>query len=90
MLLQRGNEKLAAGDILSARLYFERAGDAGSEAGAMAAGRTYDPAYLATVDAPGLQANATRAVEWYRIAAAAHGNPEAQKRIDALTASGTR
>jgi type II secretory pathway predicted ATPase ExeA len=90
MLLQRGNEKLAAGDVLSARLYFERAGDAGSEVGAMAAGRTYDPGYLATIDAPGLQANARRAIEWYRIAAAAHDNPEAQRRIDALTASGAR
>jgi TPR repeat protein len=90
VLLQRGNGKLAAGDILSARLYFERAGAAGSKDGAMAAGRTYDPEYLATVDAPGLQANVTRAIEWYRMVAAAHGNPEAQKRIDALTASGTR
>ena len=90
VLLQRGNEKLASGDVLSARLYFERAGAAGSEDGAMGAARTYDPGNLATIDAPGLQANVKRAIDWYRIAAATHGNPEAQKRIDALTAAGTR
>ena len=89
VLLQRGKEKLGSGDILSARLYFERAGAAGNEEGAMAAGKTYDPAYLATVDAPGLQANVKRAIDWYRLAAA-HGNPEAQKRIDALSATGER
>jgi TPR repeat protein len=90
VLLQRGNEKLRLGDILSARLYFERAAAAGSEEGAMGAGRTYDPGYLASVDAPGLQADVKRAIDWYRVAAAARGDPEAQKRIDALTSAGTR
>jgi TPR repeat protein len=89
VLLQHGDEKLAAGDILSARLYFERAGAAGSEAGAMNAGKTYDPDYLAKIDAPGLQADVKRAIDWYRIAATTHGNSEAQKRIDALTSAGT-
>jgi type II secretory pathway predicted ATPase ExeA len=89
VLLQHGDEKLASGDILSARLYFERAGAAGSEEGAMNAGKTYDPEYLAKIDAPGLQADAKRAIDWYRIAASTHGNSEAQKRIDALTAAGT-
>ena len=88
-LLKRGNDMLASGDILSARLYFERAGAAGSEEGAMAAGRTYDPEYLATIDAPGLQANLKRAIDWYRVAAD-HGNPEAQKRVDALSTASTR
>lgn len=87
VLLQRGNEMLASGDILSARLYFERAGTAGSEDGEMGAARTYDPGYLATVDAPGLQADVKRAIDWYRIAATTHRNGEAQKRIDALTAA---
>jgi hypothetical protein len=87
-LLRRGNEKLALGDILSARLYFERAGAAGSEDGEMGAARTYDPAYLATIDAPGLQANVKRAIDWYRLAATTHGNHIAQQRIDALNAAG--
>ena len=88
-LLQHGDEKLASGDILSARLYFERAGAAGSEQGAMSAGKTYDPVYLASIDAPGLQSDVKRAVDWYRIAASTHGNAEAQKRIDALTSAAT-
>jgi TPR repeat protein len=90
VLLQHGNEKLALGDILSARLYFERAGAAGNEDGAMGAARTYDPGYLSTIDAPGLQADVKRAIDWYRIAVATSGNREAQARIDTLTAAATR
>jgi TPR repeat protein len=89
-LLQNGNERLLLGDILSARLYFERAGAAGSEEGEMGAAKTYDPGYLATVDAPGLQPDVKRAIDWYRIAATTHGNREAQTRIDALTATGAK
>jgi hypothetical protein len=81
---------LAAGDVLSARLYFERAGAAGSEDGEMRAAKTYDPEYLATIDAPGLQPNIDRAVDWYRIAATTHGNTVAQKRIDELTTAVAR
>jgi type II secretory pathway predicted ATPase ExeA len=89
-LLQRGEDKLAAGDVLSARLYFERAGAAGSEEGELRAAKTYDPEYLATIDAPGLQPNINRAVDWYRIAATTHGNTVAQKRIDELTTAVVR
>ncbi len=90
VLLDLGNQKLQLGDILSARLYFERAGSAGNEEGEMGAAKTYDPGYLATIDAPGLQGDVKRALDWYRIAATTHGNREAQKRIDALTAAGAR
>jgi type II secretory pathway predicted ATPase ExeA len=87
VLLQLGNEKLVLGDIPSARLYFERAAAAGSEDGQMGAAKTYDPGYLKTVDAHGLQPDVKRALDWYRIAATTHGNREAQTRIDALTAT---
>ena len=89
-LLQRGNARLTSGDVLSARLYFERAGAAGSEDGEMSAAKTYDPKFLATIDAPGLQPNVERAIDWYRIAARTHGNTEAQQRIDELTTAAAR
>jgi hypothetical protein len=89
-LLQRGNDRLTSGDVLSARLYFERAGAAGSEGGEMSAARTYDPKFLATIGAPGLQPNVKRAIDWYRIAARTHGNAEAQQRVDELTTAGAR
>jgi TPR repeat protein len=89
-LLLRANEKLDVGDILSARLCFERAAAAGSEEGAMGAGKTYDPEYLAAVDATGPQADIKHAIDWYRIASTTHGNREAQKRIDALTRAAAR
>ena len=59
---------LQQGDVLSARLFFERAGAAGSGQGAISAGRTYDPNYLATTEALGLKADAVRARAWYRTA----------------------
>ena len=46
----------------------------------MNAGKTYDPGFLAKIDAPGLQADIKRAIDWYRIAASTHGNREAQER----------
>lgn len=56
----------------------------------MSAAKTYDPGYLATIDAPGLQADVKRAIDWYRIAAAKHDNPAAVQRIDELTVARAR
>jgi hypothetical protein len=77
---------LSQGDVLSARLLFERAAAAGSGAGAIGAGKTYDPVFLATIDAPGLKSDVARAVAWYRTAAATPGDREADARLKALTA----
>src|SRR5207245_8712349 len=46
MLLKRGDELLATGDISGARLFYERAATAGSALGAMGAGKTHDPLFL--------------------------------------------
>src|SRR4029077_21076798 len=61
-LLRRAEEKMAEGDILSARLLYERAAGAGSEAGTMGAGTTYDPDFLHTLNAHGLKGDVGHAV----------------------------
>jgi hypothetical protein len=85
-LLRRGDAMLQKGDILAARLFFERAGAAGSGQGATSAGKTYDPNFLATLDAPGLKSDAARAMEWYLTASTVFGDQEADRLMKALKA----
>lgn len=47
MLMQRGRDFLASGDISAARVAFRRVADAGMPDAALALANTYDPAYLA-------------------------------------------
>ena len=44
-LMARGRQMLATGDIVAARLFFERAAEAGNAAAAAEAGKTYDPLF---------------------------------------------
>ncbi len=83
MFVQRGNQRLAEGDISSARLLFERAAAARSGAGAFGLARTYDPVFLTQIRAHGIQADLGLAISWYREAAAL-GEPEAQDALDRL------
>jgi hypothetical protein len=64
-LLTRGDTFLHAGDLTSARLFYERAADAGDREAAMRMGATFDPAFL---DRVGLHArgDAAKALSWYR------------------------
>jgi TPR repeat protein len=45
-LLSRGDALFALGDISSARLFYERAADAGDGRAALRLGNTFDPAFL--------------------------------------------
>jgi hypothetical protein len=64
-LLTRGDTFLHAGDLTSARLFYERAADAGDREAAMRMGASFDPAFL---DRVGLYArgDAAKALFWYR------------------------
>jgi hypothetical protein len=64
-LLTRGDIFLHAGDVASARLFYERAADAGDREAAMRMGATFDPAFLVRV---GLNARGdpATALSWYR------------------------
>ena len=69
-LLRRGDALLALGDVSGARRFYERAAEAGSAAGARAAGRTHDPAVLAGLGVRGIRPDPAAAAEWYRRAEA--------------------
>src|SRR6516162_8464788 len=64
-LLARGDSFLHAGDVASARLFYERAADAGDWQSAIRMGATFDPAFL---DRAGVRTvgDPTKAQSWYR------------------------
>jgi TPR repeat protein len=80
LLLQRGNTALAEGDIIGARLLYERAAALGSAAAATSAGKTYDGEFLLQAGVLGIQADQSSAMAWFRKAAAL-GDPEARARL---------
>lgn len=63
--LARGEERLKAGELAAARLYFERVALAGDRRGALGMARTYDPAVLAGLPILGPQADPAAARAWY-------------------------
>lgn len=74
--LARGDERLRSGDVVAARLFYEKAAAAGNAHGALMAGATYDPKFLASIGAYGLQGDEKAASVWYRRAGDL-GDPEA-------------
>ena len=65
-LLARGDVFLQAGDIASARLFYERAADAGDGQAALRVGATFDPTFLASIGLRNLPGDPAKAVFWYR------------------------
>jgi TPR repeat protein len=65
-LVARGDALLGAGDIASARLFFERAADLGDGRAAMRMAVTYDAEFLARAGLHGLRGDPERAALWYR------------------------
>jgi TPR repeat protein len=84
-LVERGDRLLAAGDIASAREFFERAVESGDAAASYGLGKSYDPLFLQQIAQQGVAGDATKAAAWYRRAAAS-GNAEAAKRLTQLLA----
>ncbi len=64
--MARGDAFLAAGDIASARLFFERAANAGDGRAAMRMAVTFDAAFLGRAGLRGLRGDPDQAVFWYR------------------------
>jgi hypothetical protein len=85
-LLRRADTMLKQGDVLSARLFYERAAESGSGQGATGAGKTYDPSFLASIDATGMKGDAARAMTWYRRASVVYGDREGGERLQVLIA----
>jgi hypothetical protein len=65
-LITRGDSLLAKGDIASARLFYERAAEAGDGQAALRLGESYDPAFLARAHLSGVRGDALAAARWYR------------------------
>jgi len=65
-LLRRGDSFLAAGDVASARLFYQRAADAGDAPAALRLGATFDPAFLARTGIRGVVGDEAQASLWYR------------------------
>jgi hypothetical protein len=64
-LVERGDRLFGVGDIASARLFYERAADAGDGQAALRLGETYDPAFLERAQLR-VQGDRALAVFWYR------------------------
>jgi TPR repeat protein len=86
VLIKRGQDLLASGDIQSARLLLMRGAEARDARAALLVGTTYDPARLRQMGADGPFADVAQARLWYQ-RAKEWGEPDAQRRLDALALS---
>jgi len=65
VLLARGDSLFGSGDLTSARLFYERAANAGNGQAALRLGETYDPHFLDQARLRGARGDAAAAVFWY-------------------------
>jgi hypothetical protein len=85
-LLVKGNEQLEEGNVSAARLFFERAADAGLAEGAMALAATFDAAELGRRNVRGIKPDSKLARQWYERARQL-GAGDAEDRIRRLGAN---
>ena len=64
-LLSRGDSLFSVGDVASARLYYERAADAGNGDAALRLGETYDPTFLERAKLRAIKGDLKTAAFWY-------------------------
>jgi hypothetical protein len=83
VLLQRGKDLIANGDIAAARLILKRAADANDAEAALALGATYDPYVLRGLKVYGFAADAEMARAWYEKARDL-GSSAASQRLEML------
>ena len=83
VLLQRGAELIANGNIVAGRLIYKRAAEAGEPHAAFALAETYDPLVLQRLGVKGLAADVAMAQSWYEKARAL-GSTEAHGRLQML------
>ena len=86
-LVTRGDNFLSAGDIVSARLFYERAADGGDRGAALRLSATFDPAFLSWTGVRGIPDDPAQASSWYRRAVDL-GNPAAQEHPQNLEQQG--
>lgn len=79
MLVKRGNEFIANGDLAAARLLLRRAAEAGSAEAALAVGATFDPVVMQRLGAIGTTPDIAQARQWYQRAAELGSNAALQR-----------
>ena len=84
LLLKRGKDLIASGDLAAARLVLQRAADANHAEAALALGATYDPFVLRELKVYGFTPDAAMARVWYEKAIEL-GSPGAPRRLEMLT-----
>jgi hypothetical protein len=85
MLVQRGKDFIATGDLVAARVLLQRAAESDDAEAAFALAATYDPLVLRELKVYGIAADAELARTWYE--RAKHlGSAEAPRRLNALAA----
>jgi len=65
-LLARGDVLFSKGDVVAARLFYERAADAGEGQAALRLGETFDPVFLDQARLRGARGDSSTALSWYR------------------------
>jgi hypothetical protein len=85
-LLARGDILFQRGDVASARLFYERAADAGDGRAALRAGATFDPTFLDREVLRGVHSDRAEARLWYHRAGEL-GEAEAEGRLKNLETS---
>ena len=65
-LVARGDALFTRGDLVAARLFYERAANAGDGQAAVRLGESFDPVFLDHVHLPGVRGNSDTAMSWYR------------------------
>jgi hypothetical protein len=88
VLLKRGKDLIANGDLAAARLVLQRAADANDAEAALALGATHDPLVLRALKVYGFKADPVMARVWYEKASEL-GSAAAPRRLEMLT-SGMR
>jgi TPR repeat protein len=83
LLLTQGEQFVNTGDLVTARLLFRRAAEAGDADGALSLGATYDPGVLAKLGVRGIAADIEQARSWYEKARDL-GSAEAPRRLKLL------
>ena len=66
VLVARGDTLFGTGDITSARLFYERAADAGSGQAALRLGESYDPSFLEQAHLRAVRGDPAVAIKWYK------------------------
>jgi hypothetical protein len=83
LLMQQGEQFVASGDLVAARLVYRRAAESGNAAAALALGATFDPVVLAKIGVRGMGADIEKARSWYE-KAKEFGSPDAPHRLEML------